>query len=68
MNNFDPYNVFLATATDILLASFVLQGHICHVNKKIINHGHGSKVTLVLIFGDSGHSSLRFMVLIFMQI
>ncbi len=49
MNNFDPYNVFLATATDILLASFVLQGHICHVNKKIINHGHGSKVTLVLI-------------------
>ncbi len=67
MNNFDPYNVFWLLLQNTP-SEFLLQGHICHVNKKIINHGHGSKVTLVLIFGDSGHSSLRFMVLIFMQI
>ncbi len=33
MDNFDPYNVFLAIATNIpqqLKTGFVLQGHICH--------------------------------------
>ncbi len=33
MDNFDPYNVFLAIATNIpqrLKTGFVVQGHICH--------------------------------------
>ncbi len=29
MYNFDPYNVLLAIATNILMTGFVLQGHIC---------------------------------------
>ncbi len=32
MDNFDPYNVFLAIATNIpvrLMTGFVVQGHIC---------------------------------------
>ncbi len=34
MYNFDPYNVFLAIATNIpvlLMTAFVLQGHICYI-------------------------------------
>ncbi len=36
IDNFDPYNVFLAIATNIpqrLMTGFVVQGHICDVFK-----------------------------------
>ncbi len=29
INNFDPYSVFLAIATNISMTSFVVQGHKC---------------------------------------
>ncbi len=35
INNFDPYNVFLAIATNIpmwLMTGFVVQGHICIIS------------------------------------
>ncbi len=32
LNNFDPYNVLLAIATNILMTAFVLQGHVCKIN------------------------------------
>ncbi len=35
VDNFDPYNVLLAIATNIpvlLMTAFVLQGHICYKN------------------------------------
>ncbi len=39
-NNFDPYNVFLASATNIAvlrMTGFVLQGHICFLGISMQN-------------------------------
>ncbi len=38
INNFDPYNVLLAIATNIpvlLMTGFVLQGHVCQLNLRL---------------------------------
>ncbi len=40
MDNFDPYNVFLAIATSIpvlLMTAFVLQGHIYWLTVRCVN-------------------------------
>ncbi len=45
--NFDPYNVFLAIATNIpvlLMTGFVLQGHICTSEPFIFNSNNVMRV------------------------
>ncbi len=48
IDNFDPYNVLLAIATNIpvlLMTAFVLQGHI----SKYITKNNGIRLKLILI-------------------
>ncbi len=55
MYHFDPYNVFLATATNIpqrLKTGFVVQGHIysCDENLNFVSHDP-SEIILICWFG-----------------
>ncbi len=63
INNFDPYNVFLAITTNIpqrLKTAFVIQGHMCFCLKKIYKIKIHFKLNLLIEtnFFRNGHISL----------
>ncbi len=56
IDNFDPYNVLLAIATNIpqrLKTGFVLQGHKCHSAQNINGPFLNAEYVLLLPFGKN---------------